>query len=163
MNIFVNFIKKVNEKKELENFYQNIRDLVGEIGEVTEPNTLDDVNVNNEFSRKIYPYTGKVFQKLKHTENYVILWEHYIKGSVCSIYDKKDIKEDTTTKTIKEIVPIIEYADQTIQYKGKLMEYSINDINLTDYEKFKNVMIEVNELHENTLNKKVNNKFKWKK
>lgn len=160
MNIFVDFIKKINEKKELENFYQNIRDLMGEIGEITEPNTLDYINVNNDFSKKTYPYTGEVFQKLKHTENYVILWEHYVKGSVCSIYDKKDIKEDTTTKTIKEIVPIIEYADQTIQYKEMLMEYSINDINITDYEKFKNVMTEINELNKNILNKKTTNKFR---
>lgn len=104
---------------------------------VVSKNNIKNINSPDGCGFKYHwPYRGNEWVFVKHINDYIIVWNHYIRGSVCKIYKAQDYI-DAQNKPEKHFPKsIIEYADQTTQY-GFLL--GVNDILINqpkEYRKF---------------------------
>lgn len=149
----MDFIKRIKEKKEIEQFYELIRkNMLGvRQRDIDTEDSLYGENLDKNYTRRIYPFSKRdefpyEYEKMYNTENYIILFEKYIRGAVCSVYDKSNINENKnclttrtpTTDDLKDIPYLISYADQTgTHFLG------VNDVDLPNKENFLNALPEL--------------------
>jgi hypothetical protein len=150
------FLEKRKEKISLNKMFDQISSIMEKEKPVmTEGDSLNEMPLTKEFTKNFYPYTGNEFEKVVHTKSFVIQWQHFIRGSCCDIYDKKDINETTISKDNNKIPAIIRYGDQTNQ----ISVGGVGDISIENKEKLSDLISEVDSL----FNKKKELKNKTKK
>ena len=139
----MDFFKKREKSKNLENMLHEIRSLMEENIEVTEKDSLGDVSLSKEYTKNYYPYKGE-FEKSIHTKSFVLHWQHLNGGNGCEIYDKKDINNDVMGGCEEKTIPsIIRYSDKPEDRMNH------KNVSIENNDKIKQLIEEVNVVFKN--------------